>query len=333
MEYLFLKEYYYICRVINFNFFYLMKKITSILLLLAAFSACQKGAEKTETATNNAPTAESEPRKVDAPALPATPTSFTATVNDLRVRELPKMDAKVVATLKQGDKMTGTGNVSADKVTVDLRGQKVTDAFYEVTTSAGVKGWVFGGAVAKEGTAAAAENADVWLVTKEKVGKITANMTEADLIAAFGKNNITTEKEIYANGDMPPFEGLTIFKGKADEVQIAWEEGKKGKKIGIIFMRNKGGQWHTKDGIKVGTTLADLNKLNGKSFTFGGLGWDLGGYISDWKKGKLQDMGVEIRLAYEGDLPAKYTGEVTVKSDDAGLAKAKIAVGELSIGF
>jgi hypothetical protein len=310
-----------------------MRKIASSLLLLAAFSACQKGAEKTETATNHTPVTEAEPQKTDAPALPASPTGFTAIVNDLRVRELPKMDAKVVATLKQGDKMTGTGNVSTDKVTVDLRGQKVTDAFYEVTIAAGVKGWVFGGAVAKEGTAAAADNADVWLVTKDKVGKISANMTEADLVATFGKNNITIEKEIYANGDVPPFEGLTIFKGKPDELEIAWAEGKKGKKIGIIFIRNKGGQWHTKDGIKVGTTLADLNRINGKSFDFSGLGWDYGGYINDWKKGKLDNMGVSLRLNADGNLPAKYTGEVTVKSDEAGLAKAKIAVSELTISF
>ncbi|MFN0204582.1 MAG: SH3 domain-containing protein [Bacteroidia bacterium] len=310
-----------------------MKNITITLFMLLALVACQKGSEKaaettaaetTAETTAAETTAEAAAPKVDSAVAKPAPviTSYVAVVNDLRLRETPKLDGKVLATLKQGDKMTGTGNVSTEKVTVDLRGQKLTDVFYEVTAANGVKGWAFAGAVAAEGTSAADANKDVWLVTKTSVGGITKKTTQADLEKLFGKNNLTQEKELYVNADVPPFQGVTVFKGKADELEVFWEEGKKGKVISFVIVSGNKGQWHTAEGLKAGMNLNEFVKLNAKPIAFSGFGWDYGGYINDLKKGKLESTGLSFRLGYKGDnMPDGLSGDVTCKSDDPKVAK------------
>lgn len=290
-------------------------------------AACGKS-EKPQQTENVAP-----PAKEATPAPAAQPLVYTAAVNDLRLRETPDLNAKVVLTLKQGDKMTATGNKSTEKVTVELRGQKMTDVFYEVMTPDGKKAWVFAGGVTAESAASADNSNDMWLVSPKAVGKITANTTEQDLINLYGKNNVTPEKEIYANADVPPFQGVSIFKGKADELLVAWEEGKKGKAVATVFIRNAGGKWHTAQGVKVGMSLAELQKINGKAFNFTGFGWDYGGYAGGWEGGSLEgQQGVSIRLD-GGNAGSKYQGDVSLRSDDKGLVNAGVKVSELAVSF
>lgn len=305
-----------------------MKKIFLCLLPAALMLAACGKSEKPQQAENAKP-----PAKEEVPALATPPVVYTAAVNDLRLRETPDLNAKVVVTLKQGDKMTATGNKSTEKVTVELRGQKMTDVFYEVTTSDGKKAWAFAGGVTAQ-SAAAADNAnDMWMVSPTAVGKITANTTEQDLINLYGKNNVTPEKEIYANADVPPFQGVSIFRGKADELLVAWEEGKKGKAVAAVFIRNAGGQWHTAQGVKVGMSLGELQKINGKPFNFTGFGWDYGGYVGGWEGGKLDGLqGVSIRLD-GGNAGSKYQGDVSLRSDDKGLTNAGVKVSELAVSF
>ena len=45
--------------------------------------------------------------------------------------------------------------------------------------------------------------------------------------------------------------------------------------------------WRRKDGVHLGMTSAELEKLNGRPFGFYGFEWDYGGTISEWHGGKL----------------------------------------------
>ncbi|MEO1435551.1 MAG: SH3 domain-containing protein, partial [Bacteroidota bacterium] len=71
-----------------------------------------------------------------------------AKVDRLRMRATPELDGEVVVTLREGDILEWTGNVSDHKETLDLRGKQVNAPWYEVVFVAlGYKGWVFGGAL------------------------------------------------------------------------------------------------------------------------------------------------------------------------------------------
>ncbi len=52
------------------------------------------------------------------------------------------------------------------------------------------------------------------------------------------------------------------------------------------------------NGVKIGTTLSELVKLNGKPFTFTGFDWDYGGYAI-FEKGKLENDCYSIQLYYD----------------------------------
>ncbi len=310
-----------------------MKKILPICLTLLYFTACKNdskqenpNAEKADTAkTANAQTPENAPKMV-----------YTAGVENLRIREKPTADGAVLTTVKKGDVLDLTGNKTTEKVTMELQGKSVSDVFYEVNLARGGQGWVFAGCVQATSQTATvatpASNDESGLITQNNIGGITPKTTEAELFKLFGKENVTKEKEIYANADVPPFKGYTIYKGKPDELQVAIDPDKKSK-ISFVLVRANNGKWHTAEGIHVGTTLDELNKINGEPFTFGGFGWDYGGYINDFKTGKLKSLKdvASLRLDCEGKMPESCIGEVEVKSDNKVLKNAKVTVSEISV--
>lgn len=68
-----------------------------------------------------------------------------------------------------------------------------------------------------------------------------------------------------------------------DGLMVIWNENGNPKRLVISGISSK---WNV-EGVKIGTTIAELEEMNKKSFEFLGLGWDYGGYINDWKGGKL----------------------------------------------
>jgi hypothetical protein len=74
----------------------------------------------------------------------------------------------------------------------------------------------------------------ITVVPKQQVGLITANMAEADI------------KQAYTN----------------KELEITWKKGQEYKKLETAIIRK--GDWKTAEGIGIGTTVEELNAINGK---------------------------------------------------------------------
>jgi hypothetical protein len=59
-------------------------------------------------------------------------------------------------------------------------------------------------------------------------------------------------------------------------------------------------RWHTAEGITLGTSLRDLERLNSKPFQLHGFDWGFGGLITSWDGGRLDKLaancGFTIRL-------------------------------------
>jgi hypothetical protein len=70
-------------------------------------------------------------------------------------------------------------------------------------------------------------------------------------------------------------------------------------------------------GIRPGTSIAELNRINGRSFDFFGFGWDYGGFITqNWSDGALSAMrGLSLRLMTNQQLTREYSGDRTLRSD------------------
>ena len=95
---------------------------------------------------------------------------------------------------------------------------------------------------------------NVTVVPKQQVGLITSNMTEADIKKTYGEINVVRVNR----GDVK----TAIFPNSDKELEISWKKGHDYKKLETAIIRK--GDWKTADGIGIGTTVEELNKINGK---------------------------------------------------------------------
>lgn len=136
------------------------------------------------------------------------------------------------------------------------------------------------------GPVAAQDAADRTVVPGDRVGAIRQNSTTAQLKKIYGDANVRATKVSVGEGEMA--DGLVIFPGQPDEIFIVWKT--KDREIEYVRYYNKASAWKTAEGIGIGTTAAELTRLNGGPFSITGFGWDYGGRIVDWRRGKLSKL-------------------------------------------
>ncbi|MCC6726122.1 MAG: hypothetical protein IT258_16565, partial [Saprospiraceae bacterium] len=176
---------------------------------------------------------------------------------------------------------------------------------------------------------------DLSIVIGEKLGLITpTNCTREAVLAAYG--NDAKVDSLYIIDGMYG-EGVVLFPdNQRRRVEIYWDETLDPKRP--AYMRIEGdstgvSDWKTSNGITVGTTLADLERLNGKPFDISGFGWDYGGFVTDWKGGSF-NASTMIRLEPAGHFaPANVSGEGTFSSDNADMVAAKPVVSRMEFRF
>jgi hypothetical protein len=161
------------------------------------------------------------------------------------------------------------------------------------------------------------------------------NLTREELVAAFGVAEISAVKVFGAEGEGPTQMDTILFgKKPADRIQISWKDDKAGVGVESISIAD-GSKWHGPGGVHSGSTLVEIEKANGKTFTFHGLGWDYGG-VYHWNDGlfdgKLSGCAVEIEFAENPTVPQDVTdkveGEREFQSNDPILRAANpIAIG------
>jgi hypothetical protein len=92
-------------------------------------------------------------------------------------------------------------------------------------------------------------------------------------------------------------------------------------------------------GVSIGSSLADVQKVNGRAFLVAGFDWDYGGYVTDWKGGalgKLQPGGcrVSVRFGKDTGSPESLMGDsVKAPSDDVALRKWGPVVVEFGVSL
>ncbi|HZS53091.1 MAG TPA: hypothetical protein VFA65_01705 [Bryobacteraceae bacterium] len=155
-----------------------------------------------------------------------------------------------------------------------------------------------------------------WLIVPGKrVGPITAAATHADLAKIFGAKNIQDDEIV--TSDMGSEDGTRVF-GDQPEISLAifWLTEAANSHIRRIrfcpslVMPHKC-RWHTAEGISLGTSLKELERLNGHAFEVNGFDWGFGGLIVSWHGGRLEKLtsscgGLNVRLDPQ---PGQPSGE------------------------
>ncbi len=79
--------------------------------------------------------------------LDVQPQPVYAWVDQLRVRQLPMLDAPVIIEVAEGDTLFFLNEKTVEKVQLTLREKKFNEPWLKVRTQSGHEGWVYGGGV------------------------------------------------------------------------------------------------------------------------------------------------------------------------------------------
>jgi len=140
-----------------------------------------------------------------------------------------------------------------------------------------------------------------WLIVPGgKVGSISPDASESDLVKLYGKNNIKNEKIYLYNEGTETEIGTVIYPNDPQKkLKILWKDTEKKKFLKRVELFGNKSCWKIAEGISLGTSLKELERINGSKFILWGFGWDAGGFIKTWGNGKLANKygdKVSIRL-------------------------------------
>jgi hypothetical protein len=160
------------------------------------------------------------------------------------------------------------------------------------------------------------------IVAGERIGPVDQGATREGLRRQLGAD-VVSDGEIYlGEGETRP--GTVLFPGTSEELEIVWHT-QDFRCPEMVRASAPGSRWSTEQGVRIGSSVAQVQAANGRSFSFWGFEWDLGGYVVDWSGGRLSDLGLRFTLP-EGAVDrigeagaARFFGDVVVRSDDPDL--------------
>ena len=175
-------------------------------------------------------------------------------------------------------------------------------------------------------------------------GAWAPTITEQALIAAHGRANVTRGAVYVAEGDEE--RGTILFPNdETRRLEIVWKDKRRYRNPEWIRIP-AGSRWGTFAGIRSGMPLAELERLNARPFKFSGFDWDYGGFVTDWRAGKLAKVGAPCSLQVRLDrtVPDRLTkaqekavnatsGDLEVLSSSANARALTVMVGELLIQY
>ncbi len=150
------------------------------------------------------------------------------------------------------------------------------------------------------------------------IGDIDLDNDMQSITEKVGETNVTQDS-LFKEGS---FEGFvtTLWKGSPKEIIVHWKEKKKPyQTIDHLEITHSESPYHFVNGIKIGTTLKEMEKLNGgAAIDLYGFGWDYGGTFVSFNKGKLA-----------GDIPC--FGGVFALPENAEPGETKEIMGDTKI--
>jgi hypothetical protein len=111
--------------------------------------------------------------------------------------------------------------------------------------------------------------------------------------------------------------------------------------LAMVSIDEAQSEWELAPAIGIGTSLAELRRINGAPFTFSGFGWDYGGTVIDWHGGRLAPSSdeavfarIQLRMPQGGVGDKAYPqGDSRFSSDDPRRKGLDITVGGISVNF
>lgn len=169
-------------------------------------------------------------------------------------------------------------------------------------------------------------------------GAFARDTSHERLVKEFGARNVAFRTIDGAEGEKLK---ATVIYPNDDErrVEVIWWDEKGRRRPGSI--RTSGQGWTAPHALRVGMSMSEVERINGRPFALSGFGWDYGGAASDWKGGALASVpgGCTLLVIFTPDerAPEKeltaVSGDQEVLSSNRNLRAVKATVQQVSIGY
>jgi hypothetical protein len=131
---------------------------------------------------------------------------------------------------------------------------------------------------------------DPWLISASgEKGSISAHTTRQDLVRMYGASNVVDQDVDIGEGEMQP--GTFLFsKDSERQIVILWKDPESKTAPESADIWGKKSLWHGIHGITLGTSVKQLERLNGRPFRFTSAndGTDMAEETISWQGGRLE---------------------------------------------
>ena len=180
--------------------------------------------------------------------------------------------------------------------------------------------------------------APVWLVDSIPSGDLVhATDDEAELARRLGAGNVRRDTLWMAEGERTL--GTILFPtDPLRRLEIAWSDTARRARPEFVRLSTDSSVWRVFPGVGIGTSLAELERVNGRAFTLLGFSWDYEGTVSSWQGGRLDSLfgsAVLLRLRPPPNAPPEprrqVLGDVEYSSTHAAMRQLMPRVYEIRI--
>lgn len=182
---------------------------------------------------------------------------------------------------------------------------------------------------------ASAEAAEYLIIPGERVGKILLDQAAQHQVLAVYSEEARLDSIHLGEGMMAP--GVKVFPDDPRRMlEIYWDRELDPLRPAFIRIVGQDGAsaWKTAEGITIGVSLEEVERLNGKPFSLYGFGWDAEGLVADWHGGALSThLHLRFQMTEQADVPASVLGDVVLRSDDPQVRRLLPTVAVMELSF
>jgi len=150
---------------------------------------------------------------------------------------------------------------------------------------------------------------DYIMIPHVKAGLIQAGWDMNDVKAKLKPHDYKRSQEIENDGGV--LEVLTLFPNSKNRLMV--ELSGKDNNLTLGKTCQIGSLWKTTSNLKVGSSLAEVEAVNGRSVIISGWGWDFGGEMTS-NRGGYYD-GPMLWFSQPAKLTEKYMGDMSIDSN------------------
>lgn len=131
-----------------------------------------------------------------------------------------------------------------------------------------------------------------------RAGALNRYSSVLDLARAYGTDNMRDSSITLGEGESTP--GTLLFPDDpARRLEIIWRDAAVKREPRSVVLRGERSRWMLPGGVSLGTSLADLERVNGRPFHLAGFAWDYAGAVTSWGGGALDSLLPGVKLYLE----------------------------------